>query len=172
MALLTTFNRLLITFAIGLVALGALWFMAANIYGRPYYRVHNYSVVPPEACPNAEVNLQIDRSIYQDPLVKRGGYTLEPTSWLNLATGQRVVLPAIPGDLSDTKPGRTIFMSPYLRTAPGEPGRWRLEVVMTLQGRVLGWPRKWTIPYATRDYLTVLEPDSEACLDVQSLLGS
>lgn len=147
----------------GIAALVGTWFIVANALYPPYYRVHSYTILPTTACPGDEVQTGVDREIKDFPFLERGEFTLDPTSWINLDTGGHIVLPPVPGDLKDRAPGRMTVTSPFLRTAPSKPGRWRLETTMTLDGRVLLWPRYWQISFATKDFLTVSEPDSQEC---------
>lgn len=150
--------------AIG-VAVGAavcLWLIAA--YSIPFhpYTVHLYTVVPPTACPNVPVEVQVDSTVQHPWLGYANGYVIE-SSWVNVTSGQSIALPPYPGSFADNESGRNTGISPVLRIAPNMPGNWRLYSTITVKGRILLLPRDAIITYRSSDLFMALDADAKEC---------
>ena len=69
------------------------------------------------------------------------------------------------GDFTKTEYGRDQReVSPHLRTAPPEPGTWRIFSRFTIKGRVLGWPREQITPgFHSKNVYTAVPPGEKGC---------
>lgn len=123
------------------------------------YEFVRFSAVPPVACPGEEVYIGVERTIETVWSVQRIDVAGQ---WQDRAGKSPPVVissaTAYP-DRDYLRSGRVAFPV----DTPPTAGRWTLITEIHASGRVLGLPTTQTVEAKTRNVLTILPQDSEAC---------
>ena len=152
-----------LTMGSALASIGLYILLAGTLpfYG---YQVHGYSSIPPVLCPATALQLEADVEFNPPRYARLGDYRLS-TYWTKPGGG-RTEVETFAGTFENSRPGRRTVLSPIIRTAPAEPGVWRLVSITTYRGEVLGLGgRGHQTEYTTPEpVLETLSADNPRCL--------
>ena len=163
----------------GIVFLALLALAAMIALFLPYspLQIYSYEPLKSEVCPGEVVATRVEyrAKVGSDapgaPSIRQ--VEVDP-AWIaedvpSLMRGQRIEGPEATLAGEKIAPGRHSIISSVLRTAPSEPGQWRLETTLTVRGNAYGVPHIQTITTLADKSTTVL--GGEECVASDSSAG-
>lgn len=146
----------LLTFGLGVF----IFSNAVSAY-RPYTLLE-YAAVETTYCPEEEVKSRYAATAIRPPLGSIGVIT---NRWEWVSTNGKTRIPGEPFvDQFNGAYGARSGVSPRIRFAPPDPGRWHLEYDLLVNGYQLLRPATQTALDLTTPPITVLEPTAPRCL--------
>lgn len=133
--------------------------LAAGLIPFEPMRFYGYSAEPGVSCPGEEVRTVVDTEVREPPLGRVGRLEVA-TSWE--ATDGRLT-PTVEDEMGLEPWKRRERESRILRTAPRDPGEWKIQSTLTVTGSVLGFGRTQELEVESGPLLTVLGADDPRC---------